>query len=432
MIFRRNILFAFIIFLIPFYGQSQVRYSDQYADYLLEVKGNEYQVRAVLKNQINSSRRLQMARNRLRLKAVDLVGNYLVFKDTRINYPNKDELFDIFVDNSQLHFEAHIDQFKYSSWDQCGASRCIYFTCKKKNFVIQSANYQFDLDLGEMLQVNFERKRNLKSASSLIEYVNPSLEKAMQIEAMFLSGRGVLEKEFDRLLKSNGQLHLQLSLFGNDSLFQAHFYQALELPLPKDDFSKVIKDRILFTAAPTDEKDILYDEYLESLKQMSALWWKMQAFSARQISQTDFPGWDEATVYDVIAYFPLALNYFNMNIRDQGSDYVRALELFTIEDFEGSLNSLRKEINFNGISSSALNLIGATYRLKEEYNKALPFLLLAYEMNPEQMFVRGNIYLCMQALDFPDLDQLQMSFINQSNLDPWSKKQIENSKNTEK
>lgn len=432
MIFKRYIFFAFIAFLIPFYGQSQVQYADQYADYLLEVKGNEYQVRAVLKNQVQSSRRLQMARNRLRLKAVDLVGNYLVFKDAKIDYPNKDELFDIFVDNSQLHFEAHVDQFKYSSWDQCGASRCICFTCRKKDFVINYAEYQFDMDIGEMLQINFERKRNLLSASRLIEYSKPDIEQAMQMEAMFLSGRGILEKEFENLLSSNENMHLQLSLFGEDSLFLAQFYQALELPLIQDEFSRLIKDRILFTAAPLAEKDILYEEYLESLKQLDALWWKMQAFSAQSISKSDFPGWEAATIYDAIGNFPLALNYFNMNIRNQGNDYVRALELFTIEDFDGCLNSLRKEINFNGISSSALNLVGATYRLKEEYQKALPFLLFAYQMNPEQMFVRGNIYLCMQALDFPEIEKLQTAFSNQSNLDPWSKNQIENSKNTEK
>lgn len=432
MIFKRYLIFIFVLFFIPFYGHSQVEYSDQYADYLLEAKGNEYQVRAVLKNQIQSSRRLQMARNRLRLKAVNLVGNYLVFKSVEIDYPNKDELFDIFLENSQLDFEAHIEQFKYSSWDQCGASRCVYFTIKKKDFVINSSQYQFDMDIGEMLQISFNRKRNLESASRLIEYSTQDLEQSMQMESMFLSGRGHLEEEYKELLESNERYHLQLSLFGNDSLFQMKFYQALELAVPGNNFAKVIKDRILFTAAPVHEKNVLYTEYLESIKEINGLWWSMQLFSATHLPSNEFPGWENATVFDVIGYFPLALNYYNMNLANQGNDYVRALELFTIEDFNGSLKSLQKEINFNGISSQALNLAGATYRLKEEYEKALPFLLLAYQMNPEQMFVRGNIYLCMQALEFPDLDDLQNAFLNQSHLDPWSKSQIENPKNNQK
>lgn len=432
MIFKRYIGFAFILLFFPFINQAQVHYSDQYADYLVEDIGNEYQIRAVLHNQVESSRRLQMARNRLRLKAVNIVGNYLVFKSVDLDYPRKDELFDIFLDNSQLDFEAHIEQFKYSAWDQCGASRCIYFNCKKKDFVINTANYQFDMDLGEMLQINFERKRSLESAALLIEYETPSLEKAMQMESMFLSGRGSLEEEFSDLLHTNEAYHLQTSLFGNDSLFQLKFYQALELPFEESDFAKLIKDRILFTAAPIEEKNILYEEYLNSLKKLNGLWWSMQSFSASEIIIKEFPGWDMATVFDVIGHFPVALNYFNMNLVEQGNDYVRALELFTIEDFDGSLKSLHNEVNFNGINSSTLNLIGATYRLKEEPQKALPYLLLSFQMNPEQMFVRGNIYLCLQALDFPKLDELQNTFLNQTNLDPWSKNQIENTKNNPK
>lgn len=426
MIFKRYILFAFAFIFIPFCNQAQVQYSDQYADYLLEVKGDEYQVRAVLKNQVQSSRRLQMVRNRLRLKAVDLVGNYLVFKETDIKYPKKEELFDIFLVNSQLQFEAHVEQFKYSSWDYCGASRCIYFVCNKKDFVINTSEYQFDMDVEEMLKISFERKRDLLSASRLIEYSTPALELAMQLESVFLSGRGVLEEEYMKLLKSNEQYHLQLSLFENDSLFQTKFYEALELPANENDFAKLIRCRILFTSAPVHEKSILYNEYLESLEQLPGLWWSLQSFSASEISPSELPEWENATVFDVIGNYPLALNHFNMNLTSQGNDYIRALELFTIEDFDACLRSLQNEINFNGISSPALNLIGATYRLRDEYHKALPYLLLAYQMNPEQVFVRGNIYLTLQALNYPELNKLQNTFINQPDLDPWSKNQIEN------
>ncbi len=192
MIFRRSIFFAFIFLLGSVLSFSQVNYSDQYADYLLENKGGTYQVRAVLKNQVESSRRLQLNRNRLRLKAVDLVGNYIVFQDLKLDYPHKEELFDIFVDNSQLHFEAHVEKFKYSSWDQCGASSCIYFTCKEKDFIVNMSEFQFDLNIAEILQINFDRKRDLNAASRLTAFAPVDLEKAMQMESLFLSGRGSL------------------------------------------------------------------------------------------------------------------------------------------------------------------------------------------------------------------------------------------------
>lgn len=432
MIFRRIIFVAFICMLGPVLSFSQVNYSDQYADYLLEIKGDAYQVRAVLKNQVESSRRLQLNRNRLRLKAVDLVGNYIVFQDLKLDYPHKEELFDIFVDNSQLHFEAHVEKFKYSSWDQCGASRCIYFTCKKKDFVVNSAEYQFDLDIGEMLQINFDRKRDLNAASRLTAYAAPDLEKAMQMESLFLSGRGALPEEYADLLKILPSSHLQTSLFEEDSLLIAYVNRALELPAPKSSFESLILHRILFTAAPIPEKEQIYKEYQKALNSMQGLWWSLQKFAIDQTDADVFPAWEAATVYDVIAFFPLALNYFNMSITEPGSDYTRALELFTIEDFEACERSLKKEINFNGLNPRVMNLIGANFRLMEQPDQALPFLLLAYQMNPEMMYVRGNIYLCLAALGYPDLEPLKSAFLSQKNLDPWSKHQMENLKNTQK
>jgi hypothetical protein len=432
MIFRRFIFFAFIFFLGSLLSFSQVHYSDQYADYLLEIKGDTYQVRAVLKNQVENSRRLQLNRNRLRLKAVDLVGNYIVFQNVKLDYPQKEELFDIFVDHSQLHFEAHVEKFKYSSWEQCGASRCIYFTCKKKDFVVNSAEYQLDMNIGEMLQINFDRKRDLNAASRLAAFSAPSIEKAMQMESLFLSGRGALPEEYAELLEILPSSHLQSSLFEEDSLLIGYVNRALELPAPKSSFESLILHRILFTAAPIPEKEQIYKEYQKALNSMHGLWWSLQRFAIDQTDADAFPGWEDATVYDVIACYPLALNYFNMSIREPGSDYTRALELFTIEDFEACERSLKKEINFNGLSPRVMNLIGANFRLMEQADKALPFLLLAYQMNPEMMYVRGNLYLCLASLKYPELEQLESAFLSQNNLDLWSKNQMENLKNTEK
>ncbi len=72
------------------------------------------------------------------------------------------------------------------------------------------------------------------------------------------------------------------------------------------------------------------------------MWWTLQKFAIDQIDADAFPGWEAATVYDAIAFYPLALNYFNMSITEPGSDYMRALELFTIEDFEACQRSLKK------------------------------------------------------------------------------------------
>ncbi len=427
-IFKRCLLFAYLLLLIPLLNHAQVAYTDTYADYLVEVKKDHYQVRATLKSPIKNSRRLQMARDKLRLKAVNLIGNYLVFNDVDFNYPHKEELFDVFVDHSQLDFEAHIEKFAYSSWGECETRRCIYFNCKKKDFSITHRDYTFALSLEEMLQYHFEKKRNPEAASKLIRYTAPSLAQSIQIENLFLSGRGILDEALHKLLNSNTPYHLQLSLFEEDTLFRAIYREAAQLPPPTNEFEKFIRAKILFTSAPTEEKATYDSTYLASLSHLEGLWFEMQLFAASNIG-TDFPGWEEATVFDVIMYYPLTLNFFNMNLAHEGDDYRRALELFRMEDFEGSLQSLKKEINFKGISPAALNLTGASYRLLGEYPKALSFLLLAYQMNQEQTYTRGNIYRCLQALEFPHINDLQQEFLHQPNLDPWSKNQLENSKN---
>ncbi len=242
---------------------------------------------------------------------------------------------------------------------------------------------------------------------------------------------GALPEEYADLIEILPSSHLQTSLLGEDSLLIAYVKRALELSAPKSGFESLILHRILFTAAPLPEKEHIYEEYKKALDSMQGLWWSLQKFAIDQTDADAFPGWEAAMVYDVVAFYPLALNYFNMSITEPGPDYTRALELFTIEDFQACERSLKKEINFNGLSPRVMNLIGANLRLMEQPDQALPFLLLAYQMNPEMMYVRGNLYLCLAALKYPDLEQLESTFFNQNNLDPWSKNQMKNLKNTE-
>ena len=114
-----------------------------------------------------------------------------------------------------------------------------------------------------------------------------------------------------------------------------------------------------------------------------------------------------------------------MNIVSEGTHYQSALTAFANKEFELCLESLKKEIDFNGLSHKTLNLIGAAYRLQKQPAKALPYLLLAFQINNETLYVRGNISLVLSELNYPHIDELNNWFLQQADLEPWSREQIQ-------
>lgn len=403
---------------------AQVYYSDEKANYEITIDKSVYQVKAQLKESILGSRRLQMAKSRLRLKAVDLVGNYIVFKNSDIDHIDKAELFEAFVDYSQLNFEANINHFTSSAWEICGASKCIYFQCEKNNFTIEESTY-VEIDLPELLQTNFNRKKDLSAACLLLNKENNGLDESNYMESLFLSGRGKLEPEYQYLLKLHPQSQLQYSLFDNDSILETSTYQALELPISNCSFEKTIKFKILFTCAPISQKESIFRDLEEAISQTQGLWWELQSFMISNRVKNDFPGFKNATSFDVIKSYPAALNIYGLQIANPGDYYQKGLQFFANEDFDQAIEMLANEINLNGFSSETLNLVGACYRQKEEPEKALAFLFLAYQMNPETMYLKGNLSLCLSQLGFKNIKVLNQHFLQSSNLDTWSKNQIE-------
>jgi len=418
----------FICFFLPTILSAQVYYTDDNAAYEISIQDDSYIVKAELLTDIVGSRRLQLSRSKLRLASADLLGNYLVFKQQRIGYPYIDELFEVFVDVSDLNFEAQVHHFSTSSWQACENTKCIIFKCKKSDFVIQESYFNEALDISQMLQLNFERKRDIKSASRLQDFLLADIDESIRSEAFFLSGRGILETEYKTLLKLNPASQLQSSLFESDSIMGVAVFDAMNIPMSDLPFEKLIKNKILFTTAPIGQKEAVYTDYISALKGMKGLWWDLQYFAFQQRNIEEFAGLDEATVFDVIAYYPLALNVYGMSIVSEGSYYQSALEAFANEDFDLCIELLQKEIDFIGLSHKALNLVGATYRLQDKPAKALPFLLLAYQLNHETLYLKGNISLVLTMLDYPQVEGVNGWFLQQTNLEPWSREQIESTK----
>ena len=421
-----KIIFFGLIGFLPLWSAGQVCYANDEATFEILEKAGRYEVKCKLIQDIPGSRRLQRASDRMRLKAVDLVGNYIVFDRLQFDYPHKKDLFEAYVDFSNLNFEAHVEKFSRTHWEICGNTRCISFWCLKNDFIIEKEYSVGDFNVAEILMLDFRRKKTITSACRLLETDLISPAEDIKTEMFFLNGTAILDDQVSGLLKLNPGSQLENSLFGNDSLMRNGVNNILHQDYQFCPFGEMILTKILFTCATNALKDSIYEAYIEVLSRCGGTWYQAQHFVATNRDNSDFQGFDEATVFDVIGAYPITLNVFGLHIGYNGEYYRMATQAFAEENIEYALELLQDEINFNGITSQTLNLTGACYRLLDRPAKALAYLIPAFYLDRDTPYLTGNTCLCLDALGYKDLDKIAGYFLNLNTVDPWSKTQITN------
>ena len=419
------ILFGLIGFL-PLWSAGQVCYANDEATFEILENAGRYEVKCKLIQDIPGSRRLQRASSRMRLKAVDLVGNYIVFNRLQFDYPNKNDLFEAFVDFSNLSFEAHVEKFSRTHWELCGSTRCVSFWCLTNDFIIGKEYSVKDFDVAEILMLDFRRKKTIASACRLQGAGLFNSAEEINTELLFLNGSAILDDQISGLLKLNPGSQLENSLFGNDNLMHNSVENILHQDYQFCPFGEMILNKILFTCATNALKDSIYEAYIEGLGRCGGTWYQAQHFVATNRDGSDFQGFDEATVFNVIGTYPAALNIFGLHVGYNGEYYRMATQAFAEENIEHALELLQDEINFNGITSQTLNLTGACYRLLGRPAKALAYLMPAFYLDRETPYLTGNTCLCLDALGYKKLDEIAGYFLNLNTIDPWSKTQITN------
>ncbi len=415
-----------IFYLFPIWLSAQLHYSNSEASFLVAEKAGEYQVECTLKRDVKGSRHLKRVQNRLRLRAVDLVGSYIVFKNLDFDYPDKDQLFGAFIDYTNLSFQAQVDDFSHGQWDFCDGARCITFNCSTTDFIIGEQQMPEEIDFTRILMYDFRKNKTLYGACNIVSAGLTGPDEMLDLEMVFLSGNAQIDASTSKLQNLNPGSRLENSLFDYDSLMQREVNSALENAGVSCPFGEMIRAKILFTSADVSVKDSIFETYLENLANCDNQWCQVQLFATENRDMSGFFGFEEATVFEVIGAYPGALDVFGMRIGYAGEKYSAALEAFSHEDFETALEKLRDEINFSGISPEALNLTGACYRVQEQPEKALPFLLLSCYLNRETTYLAGNLCLCLDALNYSGIEQLAAYYLNAPNIDKWSKNQISN------
>ena len=421
-------IFLCIAVLLPALVNAQYIYRDQTADFEISENSDSYIADCRLNVQIGHSRELQRTHNQLRLRAIDLIGNYMVINSLDLPVKDRGSLFQAFVDNTNLRFTAEVEKVKSEAWNFCEGQRCIRFMVAKSDFRINQRYLEQDFDLGGILYMNFRRNKTMEAACALIDYAGANADLLIPTEMLFLNGSAQISPEISALLNINPSYRLENSLFGHDSLQQIYVDSISTMEMDFCAFGDMVISRILFTSAQPDAKPAYFDDFEYYLSQMHGEWYELLKYAVAHRDAKGFTSFGEATVFDVIGAFPAGLNPFGMRPGSNGEHYAAAMEAFAGENIQDALDHLRDEINFNGITATNLNLTGACYRLLDQPGRALAYLLLAYYLDAEVLYARGNMILCLHALGYPALPEISAYFLEDATLDPWSKDQILNLK----
>lgn len=427
MTFRLRLIGLFC--LIPIWSFAQLYYSNHDASFQVSQQAGQYRVKCMLNQDVTGSRHLKRIQNRLRLRAVDLMGNYIVFNSLNCTIPDKDQLFQAFVDYNNLGFRAQVENLSTGQWDFCDGMRCITFACNTSHFIINDHHYPDEFDFSAIMMLDFRKNKSMRAACRILSAVPLTPYEYLGLEMLFLSGQAPLDSSTAKLQKLIPGGRLENSLFGADSLMHSIVVSGSESINGGCPFGEMVKAKIMFTGAGIYAKDSVYRVYLDNLAACDNLWNRVMFFAAMHRDLTDFFGLEEATVFDVIGAYPVALDVFGLRIGTGGNHYKQALEAFARGEMKISLDLLKDEVNFSGITPEALNLIGACYRILDRPEKALPYLLLAFYIDSETAYLTGNTCLCLDALGFNEIHELAAFFYNDNKTDNWSKEQISNLQN---
>ena len=92
------------------------------------------------------SRNKNILDRQFRMDAVDLIGAYILFKETSLPASS----FQTYVERVNLHYTAYVEGLNQEERTVDG-NACIVYSCVKDKYRIESATYNHDIDLSEMI-----------------------------------------------------------------------------------------------------------------------------------------------------------------------------------------------------------------------------------------------------------------------------------------
>lgn len=355
----------------------------------------------------------------MRLDAIDLIGTYIVYKDyyyTKI----KPDYFQLFVDCIDLHFKSTIQDVR-QDYRKLDGKNVVCYTCSKDNFKMESVTYRRNLDLLTLLELNYSKRKNEKSASLLYESSEFEASHYIQLEEDFHRGNVVLSSELKQLVQIEDRL--ERSIYAeNEKQLITLFQRASDKSPNSEPYCRFYLQELV-TSAPLSKKKKYYQEWQESMQMARTVWEDALYYCSQEIEQDI--NTEVVCFTDVISSFVGAISPFGIRQPINKTSYNKAVKAYAKSDFQQSVDILIESIDTEGISSESLNLLGASFRFLNEPHKALPFLILGFKLNPKTHYLVGNIALCLKMIDYPQMDEV-CNFLMNYVVDEWSKNEIKN------
>ncbi len=376
-----------------------------------------YEVYCISDYSGTTSRNKNITDRRLRMDAVDLIGAYILFKETA-KLPT--DLFQVYVDGINLHYNAYVEGISQQFKD-IAESQAIVYICEKDKYKIESATYKKDIDISTLLLVNYNRNKSEQSAALLYNIEGFSATQYIELEHDYLVGNTQLPQGI-RLLQ------------GIEDRFEKSVYNLTDEPMQQaiqeaqTELSKVtpysqFHYAELITAVPINKKRVLYAKWRDCIKGSNTVWEDFVSFCSKKAIKC--PDENEATISSLIAAFPGAVSPFGMRQSIDETSYTKASQAYSQLDFATAIQILTESIDNEGVTTQALNLLGASYRFDNKPELALSYLLLCFKWDSKTQYLTGNIALCADMLNYPKTKDL-CTFLSKYASDSWSVSEINN------
>ncbi len=375
---------------------------------------NDYEIRCYNNNSTASSRNRNILDRKLRMEAVDIIGSYIIFKTTSL----PSDLFSIYIESINLHYTAYMDGLR-QEYITIKGSEYICYICEKNKYKIELATYNHNIDVNQLLQKYYSQKKDKESATLLYKHTTFTSDNYITFERDYFTSKTKLSQGI-RLLQARND-RFELSVYSiNDEIIQNAFTEAKnDIPDSKPHQQFYFEEMV--TAAPIGEKRSYYIKWQKSLEDSKTIWEDFLLFCSKQTNILALK--NDITIANTIIAYGGAISPFALRQPINTTSYINASQAYAQSDFEESVKILTDAINNEGISVEILNLLGASYRFLDNYQNAIPFLLLCFKLNPQTTYLTGNIALCAKKLNYPRLRELS-AFLLKYSVDEWSKNEI--------
>lgn len=398
------------------YGES---YKYEKGNIICEIEETktQYIVITGLQTNIPDSRNQNIQERRLRLNAIDVIGAYILYKD----FANKNGLtadyFQVYADGINLHYNAvlvNLNQERIIKRDKA----FFKYACDKTDYDIRNATYQPNINLYSLLVLNYQQRRNEHSAQLLCNYPQSTPKDYITIAQDFFIGNAQMSTAMRQLQSSPDRL--EESLYGTGNLDLKSVVSDVISSLPISHPYRELHYAMLVSTAPLKDKEKFYTGWRAEIESVGNIWTEILLFCAQKCAASKH---SEMSISETIAAFPGAIAPHTIRYATYEPNYEAATQHYANSRFKESAQMLLESIDVNGISPRTLNLLGASYRLDGKTKEAIPYLLLGFIMEPNAQYLAGNLALCLQQLQFPNIEQA-VDFLLQYAKDTWSQEQL--------